>query len=145
MTGVLDKEQTLTTLKIRKLFNQLVFATEKGFPYFKLQKNSNVDVDKAIASFYRSRLYQELSDEKSKLWHYIIKDFQMQKWQRSLKHMVFLDILQSILNHCIQWEIVILCRILMIISVGWLCRSGLIQTQDSIIWRKKGYGRDRKQ
>ena len=38
MTGVLDKEQTLTTLKIRKLFNQLVFATEKGFPYFKLQK-----------------------------------------------------------------------------------------------------------
>lgn len=38
MTGVLDKEQTLTTFKIRKLFNQLVFATEKGFPYFKLQK-----------------------------------------------------------------------------------------------------------
>lgn len=33
MTGVLDKEQTLTALKIRKLFNQLVFATEKGFPY----------------------------------------------------------------------------------------------------------------
>lgn len=28
---------------------------------------------------------------------------------------------------------------------GWLCRSGLIQTQDSTIWRKKGYGRDRKQ
>lgn len=38
MTGVLDKEQTLTTLKIRKLFNQLVFATEKDFLYFKLQK-----------------------------------------------------------------------------------------------------------
>lgn len=35
-----------------------------------ITKNSNVDVDKAIASFYRSRLYQELSDEKSKLWHY---------------------------------------------------------------------------
>lgn len=44
-----------------------------------ITKNSNVDVDKAIASFYRSRLYQELSDEKSKLWHYIIKDFQVQK------------------------------------------------------------------
>ena len=43
------------------------------------------------------------------------------------------------------WETVILCRILMIISVGWLCRSELIQTQDSTIWRKKGYGRDRKQ
>ena len=28
MTGVLDKEQTLSSLKIRKLFNQLVFATE---------------------------------------------------------------------------------------------------------------------
>lgn len=44
-----------------------------------ITKNSNVDVDKAIAGFYRSRLYQELSDEKSKLWHYIIKDFQVQK------------------------------------------------------------------
>ena len=30
MTGVLDKEQTLSSLKIRKLFNQLVFATEKS-------------------------------------------------------------------------------------------------------------------
>ena len=38
-----------------------------------------MDVDKAIASFYRFRLYQELSDEKSKIWHYIIKDFQVQK------------------------------------------------------------------
>lgn len=28
MTGVLTKEQTLAALKIRKLFNQLVFATE---------------------------------------------------------------------------------------------------------------------
>ena len=27
MTGVLDKEQTLMALKIRKLFNQLVFGT----------------------------------------------------------------------------------------------------------------------
>ena len=30
MTGVLDKEQTLMALKIRKLFNQLVFGTEKS-------------------------------------------------------------------------------------------------------------------
>lgn len=33
MTGVLDKEQTLTALKIRKLFNQLVFGTEKSLQY----------------------------------------------------------------------------------------------------------------
>ena len=33
MTGVLDKEQTLSSLKIRKLFNQLVFATEKSLQY----------------------------------------------------------------------------------------------------------------
>lgn len=33
MTGILDKEQTLTALKIRKLFNQLVFATEKSLQY----------------------------------------------------------------------------------------------------------------
>jgi hypothetical protein len=33
-------------------------------------KNSNVDEMDAIAGFYRSRLYQELSDEESKLWHY---------------------------------------------------------------------------
>lgn len=33
MTGVLDREQTLNALKIRKLFNQLVFATEKSLRY----------------------------------------------------------------------------------------------------------------
>ena len=33
MTGVLDKKQTLEALKIRKLFNQLVFATEKSLRY----------------------------------------------------------------------------------------------------------------
>ncbi len=33
MTGVLDKEQTLAALKIRKLFNQLAFATEKSLQY----------------------------------------------------------------------------------------------------------------
>ncbi len=33
MTGVMDREQTLTALKIRRLFNQLVFATEKALQY----------------------------------------------------------------------------------------------------------------
>ena len=37
MTGVLDKEQTLSSLKIRKLFNQLVFATEKSMQYMKFE------------------------------------------------------------------------------------------------------------
>ena len=32
--------------------------------------NSNVDEDKAVSCFYQSELYKELSDEKSKLWHY---------------------------------------------------------------------------
>lgn len=35
-----------------------------------ITKNSNLDADKAISLFYKSKLYQELSDEKSKLWHY---------------------------------------------------------------------------
>ena len=35
-----------------------------------ITKNSNVDDDKAISHFYQFKLYQELSDEKSKLWHY---------------------------------------------------------------------------
>ena len=35
-----------------------------------ITKNSNVDDEKAISRFYQSKLYQELSDEKSKLWHY---------------------------------------------------------------------------
>ena len=35
-----------------------------------ITKNSNVDDNKAISHFYQSKLYQELSDEKSKLWHY---------------------------------------------------------------------------
>lgn len=33
LTGVLEKEQTLAALKIRKLFNQLVFATEQSLQY----------------------------------------------------------------------------------------------------------------
>lgn len=37
MTGVLDKEQTLSSLKIRKLFNQLVFATEKSLQYLQFE------------------------------------------------------------------------------------------------------------
>lgn len=37
MTGVLDKEQTLAQLKIRKLFNQLVFATEKSLDYLHVE------------------------------------------------------------------------------------------------------------
>lgn len=33
MTGVLGKEQTLSALKIRKLFDQMVFATEKSLQF----------------------------------------------------------------------------------------------------------------
>ncbi len=33
-------------------------------------KNSNVDAKKVISRFYQSKLYQELADETSKLWHY---------------------------------------------------------------------------
>lgn len=33
-------------------------------------RNSNLDTAVAIALFYQSRLYEELSDESSKLWHY---------------------------------------------------------------------------
>lgn len=29
-----------------------------------------MDDEKAISCFYQSKLYQELSDEESKLWHY---------------------------------------------------------------------------
>jgi hypothetical protein len=32
--------------------------------------NGNIDETDAISCFYQSRLYQELSDEESKLWHY---------------------------------------------------------------------------
>lgn len=35
-----------------------------------ITQNSNVDEDQAILKFYQSKLYRELSDEKSKLWHY---------------------------------------------------------------------------
>ena len=35
-----------------------------------ITKNSNVDDAKVISQFYQSKLYQELSDESSKLWHY---------------------------------------------------------------------------
>ena len=35
-----------------------------------IAKNSNIGEDKIISRFYRSRLYKELSLERSKLWHY---------------------------------------------------------------------------
>jgi hypothetical protein len=37
MTGVLSKSQTLEALKIRKLFNQLVFTTDKALGYLKFE------------------------------------------------------------------------------------------------------------
>ena len=36
----------------------------------KITENSNISDIDAIDRFYNSRLYSELSDEKSKLWHY---------------------------------------------------------------------------
>ena len=35
-----------------------------------ITKNSNIGDGKAISIFYQSKVYQELSDEESKLWHY---------------------------------------------------------------------------
>ena len=35
-----------------------------------IEKNSNVEEEKVISGFYQSKLYRELSDESSKLWHY---------------------------------------------------------------------------
>ena len=34
-----------------------------------ITKNSNIGDEKAISIFYQSKVYQELSDEESKLWH----------------------------------------------------------------------------
>lgn len=42
MTGVLTKEQTLEALKIRKLFNQLVFATDKALQFLKFEGSEQV-------------------------------------------------------------------------------------------------------
>ena len=36
----------------------------------KITENSDMDDVTAISRFYQSGLYQELSDENSKLWHY---------------------------------------------------------------------------
>lgn len=35
-----------------------------------ISQNSNVAETEAISKFYQSKLYHELSDETSKLWHY---------------------------------------------------------------------------
>lgn len=35
-----------------------------------ITKNSNINVEQVISRFYQSKLYAELSDEQSKLWHY---------------------------------------------------------------------------
>lgn len=39
MTGILSKEQTLEALKIRKLYNQLVFCTEKSLEYIRFERS----------------------------------------------------------------------------------------------------------
>ena len=35
-----------------------------------ITKNSNITETQAISLIYRSKLYRELADENSKLWHY---------------------------------------------------------------------------
>jgi hypothetical protein len=42
MAGVLTKEQTLDGLKIRELYNQLVFATEKSLKYVQFKGSETV-------------------------------------------------------------------------------------------------------
>ncbi len=42
MTGILSKEQALTALKIRKLFDQMVFATEKSLKYLHFEGRETV-------------------------------------------------------------------------------------------------------
>lgn len=42
MTGILDKQQTLAALKVRKLFNQLVFATENSLQYLQFDRSESV-------------------------------------------------------------------------------------------------------
>lgn len=42
MTGILDKKQTLEALKIKKLFNQLVFATEISLKYLHFEGSERV-------------------------------------------------------------------------------------------------------
>lgn len=42
LAGLLDKEQALAALKIRKLFNQMVFATEKSLQYLHFEKGERV-------------------------------------------------------------------------------------------------------
>ena len=37
ITGILNKEQTLIALKVRELFNQLVFTTEKALEYLNFE------------------------------------------------------------------------------------------------------------
>lgn len=35
-----------------------------------IARNCNIEESEAISRFYQSRLYEELSNEKSELWHY---------------------------------------------------------------------------
>lgn len=35
-----------------------------------IAQNSNADITTVISRFYSSKLYRELADEESKLWHY---------------------------------------------------------------------------
>ncbi len=42
MTEILTKQQTIDALKIRKLYNQLVFATERALEYIKFQGSTEL-------------------------------------------------------------------------------------------------------
>jgi hypothetical protein len=42
MANVLTREQTLEGLKIRRLYNQLVFATEKALSYLRFEGSEQI-------------------------------------------------------------------------------------------------------
>ena len=96
--GILSKEQTLEALKIKKLYNQLVLASEKALGYLEFKalfpRRSIMDNKKfeailnlvipqlvhiivekhgysevdAIRALYESNLYETLEQEDTKLW-----------------------------------------------------------------------------
>ena len=42
LTGVLTKEQTIAALKIKKLFDQLVFTSEKSLQYLHFERSETL-------------------------------------------------------------------------------------------------------
>ena len=91
-TGLITKEQALEALKIKKLFDQYVFATNELIPQTVdlIVTNEGLNDISAMNEFYQSKTYEMLAKEETKMWHFSpMTVYSMWKHERETGEVVF--------------------------------------------------------